>query len=357
MTRIIVFLYRQLLQAYPRSFRAQFGAEMQAVYSALLAEARRQGMMAVIVLACRELAHAPGAILRAHWWEILATAQRTGRSPWGVLFLPPVDPRLIERDGRHSRPQAILEILPLLLISAYLIVLTYGEIATADPGLQRQVAYLRPVALLVALPASLLGVGRGLPRWAYPWLGFLAGYWALVVYDRHMLWFYAATLLACLLLALAAAVVHARAQPLPPWLQWLGHSLQADWTRLSFAILGALPFLVLVAFDDGYLNNRTLWLGAAMLFLVLGAGFYSRSRHRRAQMAVLLSFASLSLVCALLNHAYVRGGLQASLASWANSRDDSGWLLQLWALIMALLIVPSYMGPLLEKFMRTAAGK
>lgn len=357
MIRLFIFLYQQLLQVYPRSFRAEFGAEMEAVYDDLLADARRQGIMAVVSLVCRELAHAPGAILRAHCWACMHTAQRTGRSPWGVLLLPEIDPQVVERDGRHSRLQAALELLPFVLSGALLLLLTYAENPGAQPGLQRQLEPLRAMAIFLATPASLLGLARGLPRWTYPWLGFLAGYSAFVAHHLHMLWFFAATLLAVLALALAAAILHARTRPLPLSLRWMARSLQVDWTRASFAVLGALPLVILVAFDDGYLNSHTLWLALATLPMVVGATLYSRSRGRAMQITVLLGAVSLSLVCALVNHAQFRGGLLGWKASSGSLLGDIDWLLGLWFGMLLLAATPQYAGPWLVSVVRRIAAR
>jgi hypothetical protein len=357
MSGLVDFFYEQLLRTFPHAFRVQFGAEMQTVFNDMLANARGQGAIAVMRFLGRELLHAPGVVLRAHHLALLRRARQTGRSPWELLLLPPIDPRTAHRDGRHARLQAVLEMLPFLFVAALILTLTYADFMKMPPGDPIWLGIPRFAALFVALPASLLGLARGLPRWTYPWLGYLAGYSALVAYDQNLVWFLVITLITCLLLAFAAAVAHGRNRSLPLRLQGMARSLRLDWTRFSFAVHGALPFLILVAFDDGYRNDQTLWLALSILVLLLGALLYTRSRRGTVQTATLLLALTTSFFCALLKQAYFRGGLLAGLSTSASWMGNVGWLMQLWGMLAVLVMAPQYAGPKLERLVRSLARR
>ena len=62
----------------------------------------------------------------------------------------------------------------------------------------------------------------------------MLGYSFLAAISSNLLPFLAAPLLASVVLAVAAAVVNSRYQPLPPSLRRIWQSIRLDWTRLSF---------------------------------------------------------------------------------------------------------------------------
>ena len=59
--RLLSHLYAALLRLYPRSFRAEFGAEMRAVFAEAVVGAAGRGWASLVGLLLRELRDWPGA--------------------------------------------------------------------------------------------------------------------------------------------------------------------------------------------------------------------------------------------------------------------------------------------------------
>jgi hypothetical protein len=324
-------LYACLLRLYPRSFVAEFGDEMRAVFEEMVARAARHGFFVLAGAILRELLGAPLALLRAHWfsWKKGATG---GVSPWFSSMLspslPPPPP-----DGRASWVQAGLEVSLFLSMGAILVLQTYCSLALPILGSLRGPGNGGTIFLL---PISLFTIGlvRGLPRWAYPYGGMLLGYSLAAAIRFRQLPFLVASLLAFAALTAAAVIVHSRGRPLPIGLRRLGRSIVVDWTRLSFCIYGAMPLTIAAAFDNAYLDNRTPYLAVGVLLMVAGGLVYARSRRTARQSIALLGGTSLCFLCALLDHVHFVG-------SWI---AESGWLIQLWASVSATMLVPILIG-------------
>jgi hypothetical protein len=189
-----------------------------------------------------------------------------------------------------------------------------------------------------------VGLARGLPRWAYPFGGILLGYSFLAAVRFDLLAFLAAFLMASAVLALAAAVVNSRVRPLPPSLQRLGQSIGLDSTRLSFCIYGVMPLMIALAFDDARYNNRTPYLAISVVLMVAGAFAYIRSRRTVLQMIALLGGMSLSVGCALFDHAYWTAGLGSWISSPGPWLAEIGWIMKLWAIGTVGILAPFLLG-------------
>lgn len=260
-------------------------------------------------------------------------------SPPSISSLPPPSP-----DGRASWMQAGLEVSLFLSMAAILVLHTYLPLARPVSRPPRVLGGISPAFLLVPVPLFLVGLARGLPRWAYPFGGMLLGYAFLAAIRFSMVPLFAASLLATVLLAVAAAVVNSRVRPLPPLLRRVGQSIGSDWTRVSFCIYGAMPLVILTAFDDARVDSRTPYLAASVLLMVVGAFAYVRSRRTVRQLIALLGGMSLSVWCAYLDRAaFVRGW-----GTWLSSPGlwiaEIGWTLRLWASMTAFILAPFLIG-------------
>lgn len=339
LARFALRLYALLLRLFPLSFRTEFGAEMQAVFAAQLDQAARQGSRAVAGFFARELTQAP----RAVWGVYHLRRYQDGSSagPGAVrprlrdLLRAALDPQvhLPASDGRAAWPQAVLEVALFAGLGGVLILETYLPLP------------LRPApARLVAgwvtegLPFVLFGLGlyRGLPAWAYPAGGALLGQLLLSAQGPARAVFVA--LLVGLSIALAGGLALAARRPtlraalraeLPPAAIDLGRSLARDWRRLSFGFYGLLPPAIRLAFDDGFVDHRTPWLAAAVLFMVAGALAYSRSRTSAGQAVALLGGLSAALSMAVLDHAHYAPGLAGA-----------GWVLRLALPLAGIALAP-----------------
>jgi hypothetical protein len=309
--------YRHLLKLYPPLFRADFGEEIQVVFDQTLGS--KQGWPA-LRLVLRELASAPHVLLSLHWRE-------WRRRTWQSVLLPEDLPT---RDGRHSWLLAGMEALFFLAWAGLLVLLTYADPDWLKPGWYRDPGTWGLLAAVLPLPILLLGLGRGLPRWVYPFYGMLLAHLCYAGLLYHLELILAAILLAMLGLVLVAAWVNAQ-RPLPDFVQRLGHSLRIDPLRGSFAVYGAAPLLLLWAYDDGFANDRSLYLLLSAAGMLLGALLYTRLKSPFSRLTALVAGLALATWPALLDRAARGGDVQPA---------EALPVLGLWALVVILLLIP-----------------
>lgn len=341
---LLIRFYSALLRLYPRRFRTEFEDEMRAVFSQSLEQAARQGILSLAGAGLWEWLDAPLILLRVYRfsWKVKekATSDSTaGFPPVSSSSLPPPSP-----DGRESWMQAGLEVSLFLSMGTILVLQTYISHTWPVSGWLRNLGSVGAVSLLLPIPLFLVGLARGLPRWAYPFGGILLGHSVLVAIRFDLVPFLLASLSASVLLAVAAVVVNSQYRPLPPSLQRMGQSIGSEWTRLSFCIYGVMPLMITTAFDDARYNNRTPYLAISVLLMVAGAFAYVRSRRTVPQMTALLGGMSLSLWCALLDQACFMGGLESWISSPGPWFAGIGWTLKLWASMAALILAPFLIG-------------
>jgi hypothetical protein len=268
----------------------------------------------------RELVNTPPVLTRLYC--------REWRSQGIKLFIS--TPKLPTHDGRHSWGLAGIEVLFFLAWTGLLVLFTYADIAWLRPGWYRDLNMLGVLAAVLPLPIILLGLGRGLPRWVYPYFGLLLGYLWHAAWRFHLELLLAVCLMAICVLASAAIWVNAR-QPLPAGVQQLGRSLQLDPLRWSFAAYGAVPLVLLLAYDDGHSNDRTLCLCFSALAMLIGGLLYTRLRTSLSRVIALTAGLTLATWPSLFDHAVLAGSIQPV---------DLTLLLGLWALVMALIVIP-----------------
>ena len=316
-------LYRFMLVAFPSEFRAEFGEEMVEVFGQRLAAVEHR-IWAVLAMGGQELGQMPLALVRLHLFLGRKKKQQVmrlflGISRQAIFGVPPGD-----NDGRFSHLQLSLEMTPFLLTAGLILLLTYRSpawlpVKWGDP---QDVAVLWAGAL--PLLGLLLGLVRGMPRWAYPHGGLLISYSLWVAAEQQLVWLWVILLLTAVSLAVMALMVHRGDRPLPPFFQQMGTSIALDWTRLSFGVFGATPLLILAAFDNAYLNQRTPYLALALLLMVSVALLYIRSRRQDWQLAALLMGTTLLFFPALLDHVY-----------WQGWSAHMVWLVVLWTWMVA----------------------
>ncbi|MEJ2748509.1 MAG: hypothetical protein P8183_11475 [Anaerolineae bacterium] len=290
-------LYRVMRRAFPAPFRAAFGEEMVELFGERLADAAEQGKWAMVILGGRELGQWPAALLRSHIY-LWQKGRRRITQLWGKRPLFGVPP--LADDGRSSPPQLLLEIIPFLFTALLILLLTYWPPAQRyDPP---DVAVMW--AGMLPLLGLLLGLAQGMPRWAYPYGGLLIGYTMWLAIGQRLVWLWVLLMLTAVALAVMAVVVNRGERPLPTFFQRMGASMALDWTRLSFGVFGAAPLLILAAFDNAFLNQRTPYLALALLVMVLTALWYGRCRRQDRQLTVLLGGTTLLFVPALLDNVY-----------------------------------------------------
>ena len=107
---------------------------------------------------------------------------------------------------------------------------------------------------------------------------------------------------------------------------------------------GVMPLMITLAFDDARYNNRTPYLAISVLLMVAGAFAYIRSRRTVLQMIALLGGMSLSVGCALFDHAYWTAGLGSWISSPGPWLAEIGWILKLWTTGAVGILAPFLLG-------------
>ncbi|MCJ7537558.1 MAG: hypothetical protein MUO57_18695 [Anaerolineales bacterium] len=329
-------VYHLFLRAYPPNYIETFGNEMYSTFIEGTEETQSQS--ALISYIIREFREMPKALLKAYWHacknkilngiQLLSEATRTSD-------LAPAPP-----DGRESWLQAVLELSPFLISGLLLILISYLPFDGMRAGWQRDLGFLGKVIIPLTLPAFIIGMMRGLPRWAYPFGGLFLSYQALVAFQSGQWLFLIVMLFASVILA--AATIFTSPQPflLPVQLQRIGQSLSLDWTRLSYGFYGAMPLLIIMAFDDSHLNNRTPYLALSVLIMVGSALIYCRSRDLTMQIMPLLAGLTLIICGAWLDQVSFAGGLMNWDTSPPPRIGETTWMFLLWIQWVFLILSP-----------------
>jgi hypothetical protein len=248
--------------------------------------------------------------------------------------LPPAPP-----DGRVSWRQAFFELSLFMVAALLLITITYVE--NANVGWQREPDFLGKAITFLTLPFLLLGLARGLPRWAYPFGGLLLAFHLSVSYQSGVWRFLLVMLLAFLALAVVEVITNPQRSLLPLPLRRMGQSISVDSTRLSFAIYGAMPLVIIQAFDDAHVDSRTPYLAFSALGMVVCALLYCRSRETTLQVILLLAGLTFLICGAWLDRIYFAGGLLNWVTVPAAGIAELLWLSKLWLQWALLLLLPA----------------
>jgi hypothetical protein len=355
MKRILVWIYARLLSLYPRQYRAEYGEELQAVFSLLVNEAAQRGRFSVIRLGWREMRDMPGAAIREHRRE-----RRKRKMEAKTSGLPAFEL------GSWREWLAAMALFLLLALGSLLSYLHITLPSWISWGL-----------FLVPLLMFALGLIKGLPRWFLPYTGVIGVLlsWALTTRgtimgintrggvvgsflswaDRHFFallrpsasdpWIVRAVFggaeLWLVLLGIAAfAVLMAAAwRPLRP----LYLRIQDDWTLLSFGLYGATVMAVNAAFDDYPHPHKQLYIFVASLILATGAWVYLRSAHLWQRFLALFGAITLSMAVAATGKAI----LYANPLLWPPEARGFTWQSEvlctvfLWGWLVAVVMAPA----------------
>lgn len=330
-------IYRLLLNAYPPSYRVQFEDEMYDTFIEGVDEAESLGVLTSFLL--REFRDMPKALIKAYWdgWRTrLQNGIQTLQDIASTSDLPPAPP-----DGRESWRQALFELSPFFVLAFLLVLVTYLPISGVNAGWQRDPDFLGKVITPLTLPFLLLGLARGLPRWAYPFGGLFISYQLFMSYQSGAWIFLLVLLSAFIVLAVAETLTNPQPIPLSLPLRRIGQSLSVDWTRLSFGVYGALPLVILLAFDDAHVDNRTPYLALSALMMVICALHYCRSRERTNQITALLAGLTCAICGAWLDKIHFAGGLMNWVTVPSTGIEELLWLLRLWLQWGLVILLPA----------------
>lgn len=200
-----------------------------------------------------------------------------------------------------------------------------------------------------------LGVGKGLPRWFLPYLGFVFSIASIISFNAWIdpkwpglpfllapSWFiqnftYQGLLLIGILPLVILLVLSAML--IPRFRPFYGR-VRNDWTLISFLIYGTAPFAILLTFD-AYEKNGDPYLFGSFLFLAIGGWFYLRSGVPWKKFLFLYIGMALSLTFAAVGRAILcEYGLfdeWVSYCIWQNEMVDT---MTLWIWLAIFMLLP-----------------
>lgn len=284
----LISIYSKLLLLYPGNFRKEFGDEMQVVFGDSVKEAGKDGILFLVIVGMREMVNLPGSVLQEFWHErkkketIMDMNEQT-ESKSGIK-------------GGTSYWDALIGTLPFVLFG---IVSMIGKIRIPFWGIYAALAFY-----VIVLLGLLIGLIKGVPRWAYSYLGWtlvFAWWWSsmgtqgLKIFGLQIN-YWSWQIWPPLLVTIGIALVWTRS--LLPFRQ-LVRGIWKDWTLLSLAMYTFVGWMALI-----YDENRHPYLFAFMIGSTIavsaGAWFFLHERQTRNQIIALLSgFVTLAIIGAI----------------------------------------------------------
>ena len=286
---LAIHLYSWLIRLYPASFREEFGAEMTAVFTELVAGTMPKGYLALIILCLRELLDFPMSL----WQEYRHRNDRKGDANLNQVM------QMNNRDdlnyGKLTSPTSWVAILagalPFILFGLMFTLKGIGYHAVPPMSWPRGSMSLYLFVYIVLLLGLGIGWAMKFPRWSYAYLGVILIISILledvVSYGFRVFGFtFGDELggwLAWIPLLLLTAVMLLLTRSLRPLAQ-LVRGIWHDWTLLSFGLYGTISWLFMsAAYDNKTWYNNTIYLPLNMFLLTLvytgGTIFYMRCRR------------------------------------------------------------------------------
>ena len=329
-------LYRLIMRAYPPQHLETFGDELLNTFIEGMKEANAQGKLIPFIL--REMYDTPKVLISTYWYgwnQKISGGVDLLQQAISPSDLPPAPP-----DGRTSWKQFLLEMSMFLITGLFMILATYFPFPGLHPGWQRDAEFLGDIILPLALPFLIIGLARGLPRWTYPLGGLLLSYSGLVAGQTNLWLFLTIMLFASAILIVAAILTDPHPSRLPIPLRRIGQSLSTDWTRLSFGIFGAMPLIILMAFDNAQSNNRTPYFAFSVLAMIVSVLIYSKSRNTNIQIPILLAGLTFSIMGAWLDTVSFSNDLTNWIAVTGFDLESLTWIAFLWLQWAAIILSP-----------------
>lgn len=330
-------VYGFFLLLFPEKYREEYGEELQIVFELSVVDAAQTGIWEVACVVVRELLSLPKAILiqhlrerrRSHMVKNFGTYFNFAHGSWRE-FLSALCPFLLF--GFLS---------PLIDLLGWVGLLVPGSIVADGIG----IAFLVVMAILF-----LAGIFSGLPRWVFPYIGFLLSIACISGFSMYMDKWHAIpfqtlyvrswyveqiifqgflwgglTLTSILFVALTALLPSMR-------------RLKTDWTLLSFLFYGAIPFPLMITFDD-YLYDGGIPRFFAFLIFVAGIWLYLRTNDPRHQFWSLFGGMSLCLLFAAVAKAIIYQYF------WDGIREFTWWTemmstVILWGWLALTMLIP-----------------
>ena len=331
-------VYALLLNLFPRSYRAEYGDELLAVFNLSMDDAITRGRLEAALVVLHELISLPSAIIYEHLRERTRIPMiKKFRAYFGFEY--------------GSYREFLTAMFPFLLVGGIwpLINILVRLRLLPGPGPVANGILLSLLGLFAIL--FLVGVGKGLPRWSLPYLGFILSLFSVYVfsglllgpiylffpnlYDRLLFFgdiFYAGAFWFGLLIVMILLVLVTRISP-------LFQRFRSDWTLLCFILYGAVPFALALTFDE-YVGDEPYML-AAFLVLASGAWFYLRGGNEWKRFGALFGALTLAMFIAAAGKA-----LLVPTQDWpitinrALSISEAKHTVLMWMWLALIMIVP-----------------
>jgi hypothetical protein len=329
--------YSLLLRLFPRTYREEYGDELQAVFNLSLDEAIRVGRREVLWMLMRELLTLPIAAIYEYLRERRGS-RMTGNFASRLDFAP------------GSRTELCAALAPFVLFGALPTLLGYFRPMGAMP-LWLDIVFVFAFWLL-GLSLFVVGFAKAVPRWFLPYLGlplpllsvygFFVPFSDLIEFPRNLynkswylgqlfsqgyLWIGLIFLVPIFLLFVA----------LIPRFRPFYQRIREDWTLLAFILYGTAPFALVLTFDD--YQNEEPYKFLAFLILAAGAWFYLRSNISSRRFWSLFIALALSMFTAAVGKAILYAGPwpRPKYFTWQTEMAST---LIMWAWLALIMLMP-----------------
>jgi len=331
--------YSFLISLYPKTYREEYGSELQTVFSLSIDDAMRLGRLEITKAILHELLSLPKAIIHEHLRERRKT-NMTGK--FSSRFDLP----------QGSRMEFWVVLLPFSL--TYLLYRTLFFLFSLNisnmPFRIEEVIGLLFLGLIFVIFVT--GLRMGVPRWFLPYLGFAL---SLINLFTHTLVFppgwsgfpflrqasrfirgfvyqgtvWIGVIVFVILLVLFSALI--------PKFHPFYRRLKDDWTLLAFVIYGVAPLALMLTFDDYQGEGPYVLTGC--LILVIGGWLYLRAQTPWKRYLILFVGLALSMAVAALGKAiiYIYFWVGIRHFTWQSETMST---VTLWVWLALFMLIP-----------------
>jgi hypothetical protein len=332
--------YSLFLNLFPRAYRDEYGEELQAVFNLSLDDAMKIGWVDVTGVVLRELIGLPKAILYEHLRE-RRKANMTGKFASRFDFAP------------GSPNETLAALAPFLLFGALPTLLGYFRVSSVMP-LWLEIIFVI-VFLLFGLSLFVIGFAKGAPRWFMPYLGLPLPIISLAVFNGWLdewdgfrmyglyerSWFLGQFVFQGLLWVglIGSIVLLVLAVRLIPKFHPFYKRLRGDWTLLCFVLYGAIPFALVLTFDE--YKHEEPYMFAAFLILAAGGWLYLRDDVPLKKFLYLYVGVALSMLIAAVGKAAI-----LPIQDWPIYIDPASWKPEamstfiMWMWLALIMLIP-----------------
>lgn len=273
----LISIYSKLLLLYPRSFRKEFGEEMQVVFGDSVNEAGKDGILFLVIVGMREMVKLPGSVLQEFWHEL----KKKDR----IMDMNEQTESKSVIKGGTSHWDALIGTLPFVLFGIASII---GKLRVPFLGIYADLAFYAIVLL-----GLLIGLIKGMPPWAYTYLGWslVFGWWwssmgteGLKIFGFQIN-YWSWQIWPPLLVTIGIALLWTRSL-LP--LRQLVRGIWQDWALLSLAMYTFVGFVMLL-YDENHSPYLIVFMIVSILTISASVWAFMRSTKPSGRYLALLT--------------------------------------------------------------------